>query len=176
MTVKPENERLRSQTDAGKGGSICVGSCAVYRRKALHDNLGMTLAEHSEDVRTGFDLNSKGWKLRYIPVALSTGNCPDNVLAFLNQQYRWCSGTVGLLSDRVFWRTRLPLYTRMCYISGFVYYLYTAVFNFAVPALTIVMLIAVPSVFQLKNMLLILPVLVYAGVIYPAWHHCPYRL
>ena len=26
-----------------KGGSICVGSCAVYRRKALHDNLGMTL-------------------------------------------------------------------------------------------------------------------------------------
>ena len=57
----------------------------------------MTLAEHSEDVLTGFDLNGKGWRLRYIPVALSTGNCPDNVLAFLNQQYRWCSGTVGLL-------------------------------------------------------------------------------
>jgi cellulose synthase/poly-beta-1,6-N-acetylglucosamine synthase-like glycosyltransferase len=161
---------------ASRGGAICVGSCAIYRRAALLHNDGMSLAEHSEDVRTGFDLQRLGWRLLYLPIALSTGNCPDNILAFLNQQYRWCSGTVGLLSDRVFWRTRLPFYTRMCYISGFVYYLYTAVFNFAVPALTIVMLIAVPNVFQLKNMLLILPVLVYAGVIYPAWHHSPYRL
>ena len=70
---------------ARKGGSICVGSCAIYRRAALQDNLGMTLAEHSEDVLTGFDLNSIGWRLRYLPIALSTGNCPDNVLAFLNQ-------------------------------------------------------------------------------------------
>ena len=41
---------------AEKGGAICVGSCAIYRRAALADNAGMTLAEHSEDVRTGFDL------------------------------------------------------------------------------------------------------------------------
>ena len=32
-----------------------------------HDNLGMTLAEHSEDVRTGFDLSRLGWTLRYLP-------------------------------------------------------------------------------------------------------------
>ena len=32
-----------------------------------------------------------GWRLRYLPIALSTGNCPDNVMAFLGQQYRWCS-------------------------------------------------------------------------------------
>ena len=43
-----------------KGGSICVGSCAIYRRAALKENLGMTLAEHSEDVLTGFDLNRIG--------------------------------------------------------------------------------------------------------------------
>ena len=52
---------------ADKGGAICVGSCAIYRRAALADNPGMTLAEHSEDVRTGFDLNRLGWKLRYLP-------------------------------------------------------------------------------------------------------------
>ena len=45
----------------------------------------MTLADHSEDVLTGYYLNGIAWRLRYIPVALSTGNCPDNVLAFLNQ-------------------------------------------------------------------------------------------
>ena len=109
-----------------KGGAICVGSCAVYRRAALKENLGMTLAEHSEDVLTGFDLNRIGWSLRYLPVALSTGNCPDNVPAFLNQQYRWCSGTVGLLFGKMFWGAKLPLYTRLCYISGFIYYIYTA--------------------------------------------------
>ena len=159
-----------------KGGSICVGSCAVYRRRALHDNLGMTLAEHSEDVLTGFDLNAKGWRLRYIPVALSTGNCPDNVLAFLNQQYRWCSGTVGLLFGKRFWGAKLPLYTRMCYISGLIYYIYTALFTFVVPALTIAILVFLPNVLLFKNMIFMIPVLLYSAVIIPSWHHAPYRL
>ena len=159
-----------------KGGSICVGSCAVYRRRALQDNLGMTLAEHSEDVLTGFDLNSKGWKLRYLPVALSTGNCPDNVLAFLNQQYRWCSGTVGLLFGKRFWGAKLSLYTRLCYISGLIYYIYTALFTFLVPALTIAILVFVPHILLLKNMIFIVPLVLYSAVIIPSWHHAPYRL
>ncbi len=159
-----------------KGGSICVGSCAVYRRVALKDNLGMTLAEHSEDVLTGFDLHRKGWRLQYIPVALSTGNCPDNVLAFLNQQYRWCSGTVGLLFGKRFWSATLPPYTRLCYISGFVYYIYTALFTFVAPALTISILLFVPNVLELKNMIFMVPVLLYSALIIPLWHHSPYRL
>jgi cellulose synthase (UDP-forming) len=161
---------------ASKGGAICVGSCAVYRREALADNLGMTLAEHSEDVLTGFDLNCMGWKLRYIPVALSTGNCPDNVPAFLNQQYRWCSGTVGLLFTRRFWRAPLPVYTRMCYVAGLVYYIYTAIVTFAVPMLTISLLVWEPRLLLLRNMLLMVPSLVYSAVIFPGWHHAPYRL
>ncbi len=95
---------------AKKGGAICVGSCAVYRRAALEPNGGMSLAEHSEDLWTGFDLHRLGWRLRYLPVALSTGNCPDNILAFLNQQYRWCSATMSLLKARIFWSTKLPVY------------------------------------------------------------------
>lgn len=161
---------------AGKGGAICVGSCAVYRRQALADNLGMTLAEHSEDMLTGFDLNSIGWRLRYIPVALSTGNCPDNVPAFMNQQYRWCSGTVGLLFTRRFWRAPLGLYTRMCYVAGLVYYIYTAVFTFAVPMLTISLLAWEPHLLLLKNMLFMVPSFVYSAVVFPGWHYAPYRL
>jgi len=159
-----------------KGGSICVGSCALYRRAALHDNKGMTLAEHSEDVLTGFDLNCKGWDLTYLPVALSTGNCPDNVLAFLNQQYRWCSGTVGLLFGKMFWSVKLPLYSRLCYVSGFIYYIYTALFTFAVPALSIIILAFMPHVLQFSNMIFIVPVVLYSAVVLPAWHHVPYRL
>jgi cellulose synthase (UDP-forming) len=159
-----------------KGGAICVGSCAVYRRAALADNGGMTLANHSEDVLTGFDLNRIGWRLRYIPVALSTGNCPDNVVAFLNQQYRWCSGTIGLLFGSRFWRARLSPHTRLCYLAGLVYYVYTAVFTFAVPLLTITILAATPQVVRWQNMLFMAPALVYSGLIFPGWHHSPYRL
>ena len=159
-----------------KGGSICCGTCAVYRRAALKDNLGMTLAEHSEDVLTGFDLNRIGWKLRYIPVALSTGNCPDNVPAFLNQQYRWCSGTVGLLFGKKFWTSKLPLYTRLCFMSGSVYFIYTALFTFVVPALSIVILAFVPHALAFRNMIFVAPAFLYAALIIPAWHHAPYRL
>jgi cellulose synthase (UDP-forming) len=161
---------------ARKGGATCVGSCAVYRRAALDSNGGMSLSEHSEDLRTGFDLSRLGWHLCYLPVALSTGTCPDNVLAFLNQQYRWCSGTITLLSEKLFWRTKLRLYTRLCYISGFVYYLYTAAFTFVIPALSIAILIFMPNVLQLRNIIFILPIIVYGSLIYPMWHRLPYRL
>jgi cellulose synthase/poly-beta-1,6-N-acetylglucosamine synthase-like glycosyltransferase len=159
-----------------RGGAICVGSCAVYRRAALEHNDGMSLAEHSEDMRTGFDLQRIGWRLLYLPIAVSTGNCPDSILAYFNQQYRWCSGTVDLLLDRVFWRTRMPLYTRLCYVSGFIYYLYSTALMFVLPALAFLMLLFAPGIFQLQNMIFMLPVLIYGSVIYPAWHHAPYRL
>jgi cellulose synthase/poly-beta-1,6-N-acetylglucosamine synthase-like glycosyltransferase len=161
---------------SNKGGAICVGSCAVYRREALAQNDGMSLALHSEDLHTGFDLYRRGWRLQYLPIALSTGNCPDSLVAFVNQQYRWCSGTMSLLAARKFWKTRLPLYTRLCYLSGFVGYVYTAVFTFVAPALAIGMLIFGPSYLLLKNMIFVAPVLFYAGVIYPMWHRSPYRL
>lgn len=161
---------------ARKGGSICVGSCALYRRTALKGNSGMTLAEHSEDMLTGFDLRSMGWRLYYIPVALSTGNCPNNVLAFLNQQYRWCCGTVGLLTGKTFWGAKLPLYTRVCYISGLVYYVYTALFTFLMPALAIAILTFVPEVLLFRNMIFMVPALLYAAVVFPSWHHAPFRL
>jgi cellulose synthase (UDP-forming) len=163
-------------TRARKNGAICVGSCAVYRRAALEQNGGMSLAEHSEDLHTGFDLYRQGWRLRYLPIALSTGNCPDNILAFLNQQYRWCSGTMSLLRDNKFWGTRLPLYSRLCYLAGLAGYAYTAVFTFVAPALAIGMLMFTPGFLLLQNMVYIVPVLFYAGVIYPMWHRSPYRL
>jgi cellulose synthase (UDP-forming) len=163
-------------TRARKDGAICVGSCAVYRRAALAQNGGMSLAEHSEDLHTGFDLYRLGWQLRYLPIALSTGNCPDNIMAFMNQQYRWCSGTMSLLRGGKFWRTPLSLYSRICYLAGLAGYAYTAVFTFIAPALAIGMLAFTPGFLLLKNMVFIAPVLFYAGVVYPMWHRSPYRL
>ena len=161
---------------AQKNGSICCGSCAVYRRVALKDNVGMTLAEVAEDMLTGFDLVRLGWRLQYIPVALSTGNCPDNVMAFLNQQYRWCAGTVGLLFSKRFWSAKIPFYMRLCYVSGMVYYVYSALYTFMTPLLSITILIFLPNMLQFRSMLFIVPVLLYGAVLFPAWHKAPFRL
>jgi cellulose synthase (UDP-forming) len=161
---------------ARKDSAVCVGSCAVYRRAALAPGGGMSLAEHSEDLHTGFDLYLRGWRMRYLPIALSTGNCPDNIPAFINQQYRWCSGTFSLLATRKFWRSQLPLHTRICYLSGLTYYIYTAVFTFVTPALGISLLAFDPRILSLRNMVYVAPILFYAGVIYPMWHRSPYRL
>jgi len=80
-----------------RGGAICVGSCAIYRREALKKNGGATLIGHSEDVHTGFDLRRQGWDLRYVPVPLAAGVCPDTPDSFFVQQYRWCMGSMDLL-------------------------------------------------------------------------------
>jgi len=161
---------------ANRDAAVCVGSCAVYRRKALEENQGMSLAEHSEDLHTGFDLRRLGWKLRYVPIALSTGNCPDNILAFLNQQYRWCSGTMSLLGNKKFWKTKLSLRTRLSYLSGFLYYINTAMFAFVIPLLSIGLLAFDPGLLQLRNLIFFAPILIYSGFIYPMWHRVPYRL
>lgn len=158
------------------GGAICVGSCAVYRRKALEANGGTTLIEHSEDVHTGFDLRRLGWSLRYVPLPLATGNCPDNVSAFYHQQYRWCSGSMSLLGSKKFWETKLRFTTRLCYVSGFFYYIHTALFTFVAPLIPIVLLVAMPEKLKVEYLLLVLPSVIYTVLIFPWWHRCPYRL
>ncbi len=157
-------------------GAICVGTCAVYRRAALEDNGGMTLIEHSEDVHTGFDLYRKGWRLHYLPLALSTGVCPDNVAAYVNQQYRWCSGNMSMLGSKKFWGSKLPWRVRLSYLSGFFYYVHTALATFVVPLLPVALMLFWPHSMRVQNLVWVIPGLIYAGLIFPLWHRVPYRL
>jgi cellulose synthase (UDP-forming) len=157
-------------------GAICVGSCAIYRRKALESNGGTTLIEHSEDVHTGFDLRRAGWRLRYLPIPLATGLCPADPDSFITQQYRWCAGSLSLLASRKFWSAKMRLRTRFCYLSGFCYYLHTAVFTFVVPAIPLTMLIFMPEHVKLINYVSIAPSIIYNMIVFPAWHRCRYGL
>ncbi|MFC7261026.1 glycosyltransferase family 2 protein [Streptomyces lutosisoli] len=160
----------------GSDGAICVGSCAIYRRAALDTNGGTTLIEHSEDVHTGFDLRGLGWDLKYVPVALSTGVCPDTAGAFFNQQYRWCSGSMSLLGSKKFWDAPIRFSSRLCYMSGFFYYIHTALFTFVAPLVPILLLLTSPEMLQVKHLVWVLPSIVYTTMIFPMWHKSPYRL
>lgn len=129
----------------GVGAAICVGTNAVYRRGALEAAGGFAQIGHSEDVHTGVAVLKKGFALRYVPVLVARGLCPDAVTGFVNQQYRWCSGSMSLLADRTFHNADLPLSVRLCFWSGFLYYVTTAVNVFSGFASAVVMLWVLPE-------------------------------
>ncbi len=85
--VLPSRDRI--------GAANCVGTSAVYRRSALNRVGGFAEIEHSEDLHTGRLLQQAGFAIRYVPVVLSRGLCPSDLAGFLNQQYRWCQGTLS---------------------------------------------------------------------------------
>lgn len=127
--VQPSRDR--------SSAAICVGTSALYRRQALNESGGFALIGHSEDVHTGFNLMKVGFRVRYVPVIVTKGLCPDTLDQFLTQQYRWCTGSMSLLFSRAFHRTQLTFAQRACFWSGFLYYITTAinVFVTALPAI-----------------------------------------
>ncbi len=113
-------------------GAICVGTSAVYRRAALEQAGGFPQTMHSEDVFTGVRLIANGSAVRYVPVVVTKGLCPDRLDTFLAQQYRWCSGSLALLFSRDFHRLRLRPMQRLSFWAGFLHYISTALIVFAV--------------------------------------------
>jgi cellulose synthase (UDP-forming) len=96
---------IQPSRDAAQA-AICVGTCALYRRSALQGSGGFAQIGHSEDVHTGVNLMKAGFQLRYVPIIAAKGACPDTAAAFLNQQYRWCTGSMSLLRDANFHNAR----------------------------------------------------------------------
>lgn len=105
------------------GGTVCCGSNALYRRSALKEIDGVVLAEHSEDILTGFKLRKLGYDVLYVPVILATGVCPDDVHTYFNQQHRWSMGSVDLIFSKEFWTSKIPFKTKFAYFTGLLFYI-----------------------------------------------------
>jgi len=84
------------------GVPICCGTNAIYRRSALAGIGGIPAIDHSEDMYTGFELMKLGYSIRYIPAVLAKGLSPDTLESFVAQQYRWCMGSMSLLTSDKF--------------------------------------------------------------------------
>jgi cellulose synthase (UDP-forming) len=154
--------------------AICVGTSAVYRRTALEPFGGPTLIPYAEDVHTGLDVRRDGWSLVYLPIVLSTGICPDNLDSFVRQQYRWCSGNVGIVFSWRLWSIRMSIPARLTYISGFCFYAYTALLTFFGPLIPVVMLAFLPGQVELRNFIILIPSVLTGFVMYPLWHRARY--
>ena len=114
----------RAQSNA----AICVGTCAIYRRKGLEAAGGFAPIQHSEDVHTGVRLAKAGFSLKYIPVLVCKGLCPYDLYAFVSQQYRWATGSMSLMVDKSFYGSSEFTFRRIApYFTGFFYYLTTGI-------------------------------------------------
>lgn len=132
----------RDRADA----AICVGTCALYRRSALAEAGGFAEIDHSEDVYTGVKLMKAGYTSRYVPIIVSKGLCPDTARGFLNQQYRWCTGSMELLRDPEFRDSQhITGWQHLCFWAGFLYYISTAVNAFVAPLSGLAMIWLLPE-------------------------------
>ncbi len=151
------------------GAAICVGTSAVYRRAALDAIGGFPPIDHSEDVFTGIEMGRQGWSLRYVPIVVSGGLCPDTIDSFATQQYRWCEGSMALVADRRFHQDEsMSVSQRLCYWSGFLYYMTTAMAAIVAPLPLLIMLFAFGSSIRASFILPLLGAVFFWVVVMPA--------
>jgi len=127
------------------GASIYVGTNALYRRKALEPFGGTAQIGYSEDLHTGFMLLQGGWVIKYLPINLAAGLCPDDLKTFFTQQYRWAMGSTSLCFNKDFWTTKLNFWQRFSFLSGMIYYQATALGIFLSPLPAIMILFLRPD-------------------------------
>jgi cellulose synthase (UDP-forming) len=158
------------------GSALCVGSNAVYRRKALEPEGGFTVIPYAEDSHTGLDMRMHGWQLRYLPVVLAAGVCPASVDAFMRQQYRWCNGATSLIFTKRVWRVPMPFKARLPYIAGWLWNLTTAMRTVILPLIPVMLLAFLPGEIKLRNAILLIPAVITGTILYPLWHNARYPL
>jgi len=152
-----------------RGGAICVGTNAVYRRAALDQRGGIALLEHSEDLFTGMKVIDAGYTVRYLPLVLAAGSAPSTTRALASQQYRWARGNFALAGTPLFKRLRLTFMQRLSIWDGWIFYVTSSlspVIAIVVPILT---LVEVPEAISLAPTLMLVPALLTEFVLQPRW-------
>ena len=105
------------------GGAICVGTSAIYRKQAIVESGGTNKGIGSEDVTQGLFMNKAGYKVKYIPVVLSQGLCPDSLEGYFKQHNRWCGTSVETFMSEDLNSSRLPYMARISFVMNFLYYI-----------------------------------------------------
>lgn len=148
-------------------GAICVGTNAVYRRSSLAPFGGTADIPYSEDVRTGFRITANGQKVKYLPVCLAKGLCPDYLPAFFLQQHRWALGSIDLFFSREFWASKITFMQRACYLSGMLYYISTGLGVVFISLPSLYLLVFKPHLILWFNVAFSLPSFLF-GTLYNA--------
>ena len=158
------------------GAAMCVGSNAIYRRAALEPISGAYPDDYAEDIKTGVWAMTQGWSIKYIPLVLACGMCPDTPSSLFSQQSRWCTGTIGLVATRAFWKSTLSAQQKLCYVMQFMHYSMFAVVPVLIPILAPLIVWTTPSLAYWYSLSFGLPGLLYEVIAVRIWARCWYNL
>jgi cellulose synthase/poly-beta-1,6-N-acetylglucosamine synthase-like glycosyltransferase len=157
-------------------GAVCTGTNAVYKRKALEPFGGTALMGHSEDMHTGFNCVSAGWKIKYLPLILAKGNTPDDLASYFTQQYRWALGNLELIVSKKFWISHVPVLLKMNYVASILYYAASAI-GVVVAILPVILIVLFfPDSVHWYDVALLLPGFVMSHLIQPLWSRARWTL
>ncbi len=154
-----------------RGGAICVGTNAVYRRSALDERGGMALLEHSEDLFTGMKVIDAGYRVAYLPVVLAAGSAPTTTQALASQQYRWARGNFALSSTPMFKRLKLSPMQRLSIWDGWIFYITSSLSPVVAVLVPLLTLAEAPEAISFAPALWLVPSLVTEFVLQPRWLH-----
>ncbi|CAM9907274.1 unnamed protein product, partial [Ascophyllum nodosum] len=162
--------RLVQQVNQDKfHAAVCVGSCGLYRRAALEPFGGMAAIGHSEDMYTGFKMTEHGYRIKYIPLPLAMGTCPDELQGFFMQQYRWAMGSATLVMEKEFWKSNISRVHKLCFLNGLLYYIATSLMLFLTPIPFLMLVWINADEILWYHAGFTLPAILFAAVIMPLW-------
>ena len=88
---------------SAKDAMFCCGTNIVFRKEALDDVGGFDESTVTEDFATSIKLHANGWKSLYFNHVYAFGMGPENISAYLKQQFRWSTGTLSAFK-KLIWR------------------------------------------------------------------------
>jgi cellulose synthase (UDP-forming) len=157
-------------------GAVCCGTNAIYRREALEPFGGTALMSHSEDMHTGFNCVSTGWKIKYLPLVLAKGNAPEDLATYFSQQYRWALGNLILITSKKFWLGKVSPLLKMNYVASILYYVASGWGSILaiLPCLAIIFFF--PNSVHWYDIALLMPGFLMSHIIQPLWSRARWTL
>ncbi|MGE5224511.1 MAG: glycosyltransferase family 2 protein, partial [Omnitrophica WOR_2 bacterium] len=124
------------------GADILVnffGSSGMWRRSCLDEHGGWKTYTLTEDIDMFMGAEIGGWKGAYLPTIVSEAELPEQINAYLTQQYRWSRGYAQAyrhFAGKIF-KAPWPFWNRMEVLTRFSY-----IFFF--PTILIMLLLVLP--------------------------------
>ncbi|KAJ7183102.1 nucleotide-diphospho-sugar transferase [Mycena filopes] len=158
------------------GATACVGTNALYRRDALKEVQGTFPIAYSEDEHTGFQMIKRGWQVKYLPLPMACGTCPDSAQVYFSQQVRWCATAPTLVCQRDFWGANLHLMQRLCWVAPLFAYNANALLPFLWPLPALLLTWRRPELVRWYWWTLVLPTIFNSLVVRRLWSRQGYGL
>lgn len=123
--IPNEQDYFFRDVNLGRNASnsaIYAGSNTVISREALEEVGGIRTGTITEDFATGIDIQSKGYTTYAIDTVLAAGLAPNDFTSLLKQRQRWGRGCVQTVRSLKFWTSKLPLLSKLSYLSCLFYW------------------------------------------------------